>query len=148
MLPSLGSGGRLLKVVCRVYGINAPPFSVPVCNISLLSEFVATGSASFSCRANEPAESHARLKSVPRNRYPNRHPTASHRHCAGQVTTCSCRKMHYTYQSVPVKSIVRMTEPDEAADFIPEMLVREACSEKHAVSSTQTPFKAFQIQHY
>ena len=41
-----------------------------------------------------------------------------------------------------------MTEPDEAADFIPEMLVREACSEKHAVSSTKTPFKAFQIQHH
>ena len=48
----------------------------------------------------------------------------------------------------PVKSIIRITEPDEAPDFIPEMLVKEACSEKHAVSSTQTPFKAFQIQFH
>ena len=56
--------------------------------------------------------------------------------------------MRSTYQNVPVMSIVRMTEPDEAADFIPGILVREACSEKHAVSSTQTPFRAFQIQSY
>ena len=88
------------------------------------------------------------LKSVPRNRYPNRDPMASNRHCAGQVTPCSCRIIRNNYQNVPVKSIVRIMEPDEAANVIPEMLVREAYSEKYAVSSTQTPFKAFQIQYH
>ena len=123
MLPMLGSGERLLRLVCGVYGISPLPYSIPVWDISLLSEFVAAGFASLNCRANNPAV-----------------PGLSMDAQTVRLLLVAASQCDTRLKNLPVKSTLRTRDPSAAPDFIPEILSERAYGISHTVMSTQPPF--------